>query len=101
MTRHAVWNVECPTCERVKGPCESTPEQAVAWPVYVLEGPASMSKLTRVARALRVLHGPDLRHEHDVEGAVDRHVWYTPGPTCNCRECDDRLDSLIEGPHGA
>jgi hypothetical protein len=67
----------------------------VARPVFALEAPASMSKLVRVARALKVLHGPDLTMHQDEA----QYVWYTPGEPCNCDTCTDHLLQMLEGPH--
>jgi hypothetical protein len=64
----------------------------VARPVFALEAPASMSKLVRVARALKVLHGPDLTM---LERGW-RFVWYTPGDPCGCQRCDTYLRELAQ-----
>lgn len=66
-----------------------------ARPVFAIEVPQSMSKLVRVARALKVLHGPDLRMRQDDY----QYVWYTPGEPCNCDPCTDYLLRMIEGCH--
>ncbi|QPK40189.1 hypothetical protein SEA_JINKIES_58 [Arthrobacter phage Jinkies] len=92
MTRHAVQDIECPACTTLGGPCATTEPSRVAWPVFVLQKPASMSKLVRVARALKVLHGGDLV-------MLDRgiwFVWYTPGNPCHCQRCDTFLRELLK-----
>lgn len=70
-------------------------EQQPARPVYALEAPQSMFRLTTVARALKVLHGGDLVMQEDPY----LYVWYTPGEPCNCDECADYLLRMIEGAH--
>jgi len=72
-----------------------TEQQPVARPVYALEWPASKSRITTVARALKVLHGPDLK----MLEVADRYVWYTPGTPCDCDTCTEHLALMIDGIH--
>ncbi|WNN96003.1 hypothetical protein SEA_HIRKO_53 [Arthrobacter phage Hirko] len=66
-----------------------TAEQ-VARPVHAIERPASMAMLVKTARALKVLHGPDL-HMFEVG---PKFVYFTPGDRCGCAACDDYLRKL-------
>jgi hypothetical protein len=95
--KHLIQDVECPACTILAGPCATAEPSRVAWPVFVLQGPASMSKLVKVARALKVLHGDGLTHKLHGEW----HAWYTPGKECDCVACSNHLFSLVKGPHGA
>ena len=67
----------------------------VARPVFALEPGESMSKMVRVCRALKVLHGPGITW-HQVG---DYTVFFTPGDMCGCAGCIERIRNVTDAPH--
>jgi hypothetical protein len=69
--------------------------QPIARAVFALEVGESMSKQVRVARALKVLHGPGVTF-HNVG---DYQVFFTPGDHCGCLDCNQHMRQIIKGVH--
>lgn len=67
-------------------------EKVIAKPLYALQRPLALDGITQIAKALKVLYGPDTRmHQFG-----PKFVVFTDGELCGCAACDDFMRKVAD-----
>lgn len=61
-------------------------------PIYAAPRPLPIPRLGKIAKALKTLYGEDLT----MTDTGTAFIFWTPGDTCPCSECDERVGHMIE-----